>query len=204
MVIAAASGDSWSVPSLSSVRTAPESVANIRTPWKLLVWSWSSKRPPPKRTPIVPHQRSLTRERFGDEMVVNQSGFTNADRDHRKGLRVRPARGRQLLKSSRVDKLRILELDKGFEGQAGCDPGSETNWVALAGRVGFGRLAKRGADARRRIALRSVEVDVARAERQAVRLPDGGHHLDLHAQVEVAHQPLHDRDLLGILLAEVG
>src|SRR5439155_25683094 len=77
-------------------------------------------------------------------------------------------------------------------------------WVALARPIGLASVAKRSADAGRGLALRGVEVRVARAERQAVGLTDGRHHLDLCAEVEVAHQPLHDRDLLGVFLAEVG
>src|SRR6266498_4053087 len=121
MVIAA--DESWSVPSLSSVRTAPDSVPKLRTPWKLLMWSWSSKRPPPKRASIVPHLRSLTGERFGEVVVVDQSRFSNSRGHHRQRS--------GLLKSSRVDELRVLELDPGLKAHAGRDPRPQPDGVAL-------------------------------------------------------------------------
>src|SRR5437899_2503967 len=78
------------------------------------MWSWSSKRPPPKRASIVPHQTSLTREGFGEVVVVNQSRFSNSGGHYGKRAR--------LLKGSRVDELRILQLDQRLEGQTGDTP----------------------------------------------------------------------------------
>src|SRR5207249_10913711 len=103
--------DSWSAPSLSSVRTAPNSVATIRTPWKLLMWCWSSKRPPPKRASIVPHKSRLRGERFLQVGVVDEPRLANSRRDHGESAR--------LLKGSRVHELRVLGLDQGH----GCEPG---------------------------------------------------------------------------------
>src|SRR5881296_1954776 len=149
--------DSWSASSLSSVRTAPNSVATIRTPRKLLVWSWSSKRPPPKRASIVPHKRSLTREGFGHVVVVDQSRFANSGGDHGEGAR--------LLESSRIHELGVLQMDERFERQAGRDPSPQAHRVALSGRIRRRRLAKGGADAPCRLALFGAEVHVPRAER---------------------------------------
>jgi hypothetical protein len=47
-------------------------------------------------------------------------------------------------------------------------------------------------------------VDVAARQREAVGLADGGAGLDPDGEVEVAHEPADDRDLLGVLLAEPG
>src|SRR5919108_6335611 len=125
---------SWSVPSLSSVRTAPDSVAKIRTPWKLLVWSWSSERPPPKRASIVPHETRSAGEGFCQVVVVDEPGFAHARGDH--------GQGSGLLKSSRVDELRVFGLDQGLEREPGRDQSAQPDRVALAGGVVRGRLAQ--------------------------------------------------------------
>src|SRR3954454_15211086 len=49
-----------------------------------------------------------------------------------------------------------------------------------------------------------AEPYVPAAQRQAVRLPHGRHDADLEREVEVAHHPAEHRDLLRVLLAEVG
>src|SRR5438094_3379169 len=148
--------DSWSAPSLSSVRTAPNSVATIRTPWKLLMWCWSSKRPPPKRASIVPHKSRLPGEGFCEVVVVDEPCLSNSGRDHRESAR--------LLESSRVDELRVLGLHQRLEREPRREPRPQPDRVALPRRVGFGRLAKRGADGGGGLALRGVEVGVARAQ----------------------------------------
>src|SRR5213593_4468552 len=187
--------DSWSAPSLSSVRTAPNSVATIRTPWKLLMWCWSSKRPPPKRASIVPHKSRLPGERFLQVVVVDEPRLANSRRDHGESAR--------LLKGSRVNELRVLGLDQRLEREPGRQTRAQPDRVALPRRVDVGGLAEGGADDGRSLALLGAEEDVARAEGQPVRLPHRRHGADLHAQVEISDQAFHHRQLLRILLAEV-
>src|SRR5437899_11588300 len=122
------------------------------------MWSWSSKRPPPKRASIVPHQTTLTREGFGEVVVVNQSRFSNSGGHYGKRAR--------LLKGSRVDELRILLLDQRLEGQTGGQPRSQSNRITLASGVCVRSLADRGADSGRGPALVLTQVDVALAEGQ--------------------------------------
>ena len=49
-----------------------------------------------------------------------------------------------------------------------------------------------------------VQILVARAARQAVFLPDSGHGDDVDVEIEIAHHPANDRQLLKIFLAEHG
>src|SRR5919201_2379381 len=130
---------SWSVPSLSSVRTAPDSVAKIRTPWQLLMSCWSSERPPPKRASIVPHECRLTGNGLCQVVVVDQPRFAYARGDHREGSR--------FLKRDRVDELHVLRLDERLERQPGRDPGPQPDRLALARGICLRRRAPRGADA---------------------------------------------------------
>ena len=75
---------------------------------------------------------------------------------------------------------------------------------ALAGRPAVARGQQRAVDDRRRSAFLGREVDVARRERQAVRLPYGRAGDDLGRQRQVAGHLPDDHDLLRVLLAEVG
>ena len=64
------------------------------------------------------------------------------------------------------------------------------------------RSARR--QAQRRLAVGRGEVDVAAAHRQPVGLAHRGHRDDVDREVEVAHHPPDEQQLLGVLLAEVG
>jgi len=52
--------------------------------------------------------------------------------------------------------------------------------------------------------LAGIEVDVARADRQAIGLPDGWHCHDPDGEGEVANQLAHQDHLLEVLLPEIG
>src|SRR5438128_1894372 len=72
------------------------------------------------------------------------------------------------------------------------------------------RAARRYAGAQRRgqraggDSVLGVEVAVAAGQGHAVVLPDGGHGRNLDVEVEVAHQLPDERQLLVVLLAEIG
>jgi len=70
--------------------------------------------------------------------------------------------------------------------------------------IGLGGQAQRRAEAARGRPLGGVEVHVARAQGEAVRLTDDRGDPDLDAEVEVPRQALDHRHLLGVLLPEVG
>ena len=96
---------------------------------------------------------------------------------------------------------------------SGCDAGVRHGAAAGGGDalgVGARRLRSRprgvepGAQRQRADALLGAEADVAGGQREPVGLAHRGHDLEAHRDVEVAHHPPEDGDLLGVLLAEVG
>src|SRR5215471_18241382 len=117
------------------------------------MWSWSSERPPPKRTSILPQKSRLAGEGLGEVVVVDQPRLPDSSRDHRQGAR--------LPKSSRVDHLRVFDLRQRLDGQSGVHDLAQAIGLPLSGRVGFGCLAQRAAQARRGLALVWVEVSVS-------------------------------------------
>src|SRR5437867_13431062 len=94
------------------------------------MWSWSSKRPPPKRASIVPHKSRLPGERFLQVVVVDEPRLANSRRDHGESAR--------LLKGSRVNELRVLGLDQRLEREPGRQTRAPPDRVALPRRVDDG------------------------------------------------------------------
>src|SRR5579864_4887193 len=117
MVIAA--DESWSVPSSFSVRTAPDSMDKIRTPSKLLVWSWSSDRPPPKRTPILPQI-----ERDRQVVIVDQPGLADVRGNH--------GQVTGWLERGRIDQLGVVQPDERLRFQPRGHRTAEAGGVPLA------------------------------------------------------------------------
>ena len=101
-----------------------------------------------------------------------------------------------------VDDREVLGVD-GVGGHRGARGGDDGRRIARAVGHGVARGAKRGVQREGPLAVVGPQPDVAARERQAVGLAHGLDRLDAHGDVEVAHHPPDDGELLAVLLPEV-
>src|SRR5690348_16229576 len=152
------------------------------------MWSWSSKRPPPKRASILPQKSRLSREGSREVVVVDQPRFSNSRGDHGKCA--------GLPKSSRIDHLRVVDPHQRLGSKASVQDAAQSLAVPLPFRVRGGGLSQRRAEAGCGLPLLQGQVDVARAQRQPIALAHSRPDANVDAQVEVADEAFDDRDLL--------
>ena len=139
--------------------------------------------------------------RGGEQVVVDQPHVADARRDGDEHVARRPTRSTGVKVSG--------ETSARYSGSTPAAVIAARASAAIAGasRSPRGdRLAgglQRARQRQRALALAVAQAHVAARQRQPVGLADGRADLDPHGDVEVAHEPADDRDLLGVLLAEV-
>ena len=144
-------------------------------------------------------RRPVRGRRRLDEGVVDEAGGADA---RRHGDEHPAVDGRDRLEAVGVDEREVLGLDAVHRGAGG--GGDRARRRARRRRPRPRRRAGARESATARSRSSGVEADVAAGQREAVGLAHGRDDLELDRQVEVAHHPAQDRDLLRVLLAEEG